>query len=158
VSFYGELTGSGEYRHTWVMKMRHQMSSPATVLVVENDSVTRELLENILRAGGFDVLAMPTGNAALLLLCQQPDKIAWLVTRTKLPGLVDGWILADEYHRHHAGRPAILLSDPVSEAECPSIDALFIPPTAPLRVLEALKGMTWAKPAQVFQINIPRAA
>jgi CheY-like chemotaxis protein len=140
------------------MKMRHQMSSPATILVVENDPVTRGLLENVLQTGGFDVLAMPTGNAALLLLCQQPDKIAWLVTRTNLPGLVDGWILADEYHRHHAGRPVILLSDPISEAERSSVDAMFIPPTAPMRVLEALKGLTWAKPAQVIQIDIPRAA
>jgi CheY-like chemotaxis protein len=140
------------------MKMRHQMSSPATILVVENDPVTRELLENILRTGGFDVLAMPTGNAALLLLCEHPDEIAWLVTRTKLPGLVDGWILADEYHRHHAGRPVILLSDAISEVERPSVDALFIPPTAPMRVLEALRNLTWAKPAQAIQIDIPRAA
>jgi CheY-like chemotaxis protein len=102
------------------------MLASATVLVVENDSVTRELLDGVLRTAGCQVLAVPTGNAGLLSLCQHRAHIDWLVTRVNLPGLVDGWLLANEYHQHNPERPVILLSEVISEAECPSIDALFV--------------------------------
>jgi CheY-like chemotaxis protein len=129
------------------------MLAAATVLGVENDPITRELLEGVLRTAGCQVLAVATGNAGLLSLCQQHAQIDWLVTRVSLPGLVDGWLLADEYHRHNPDRPVILLSDVISEAECPSIDALFLPPTAPMRVLEALKSLVGAEASRV--VNPP---
>src|ERR671921_2581638 len=110
------------------------MPASATVLVVENDPVTRELLETILQTAGCQVLAVPTGNAGLLSLCQLQARIDWLVTRVRLPGLVDGWLLADEYHRHNPDRPVILLSEAIAQAECPSIDALLIQATAPMQV------------------------
>ena len=34
--------------------------------------------------------------------------IDWLYTRADLPGLVDGWILADEYHDHRPDRAAVI--------------------------------------------------
>ncbi len=85
--------------------------SKATVLVVEDDALTRELLAQLLQAGGYDVIATPTGERALLVLCHQGEEIDWLVSKVSLPGLVCGWVLADEYHDHHPGRPALLLSD-----------------------------------------------
>src|SRR3712207_1384510 len=102
------------------------MLASATVLVVENDPITRELLEGVLKTAGCQVLAVPTGNAGLLSLCQHQAQIDWLVTRVTLPGLVDGWLLADEYHKHNPGRPVILLSEPAANPECPTIDALFV--------------------------------
>jgi CheY-like chemotaxis protein len=134
------------------------MLASATVLVVENDPVTRELLENILQTAGCQVLAVPTGNAGLLSLCQQQTRIDWLVTRVRLPGLVDGWLLADEYHRHNPDRPVILLSETISDAECPSVDAVFVPPHAPMRVLEVLKGLAGAKLMPVVSHELQRAA
>jgi CheY-like chemotaxis protein len=89
------------------------MLASATVLVVENNPITRELLGNILQTAGCRVLAVPTGNVGLLLLCQQQAQIDWLVTRVRLPGLVDGWLLADEYHRHNPDRPVVLLSEEI---------------------------------------------
>jgi CheY-like chemotaxis protein len=132
------------------------MLASATVLVVENDPVTRELLQGILRTGGCQVLAVPTGNAGLLSLCQQRAQIDWLVTKISLPGLVDGWLLADEFHRHHPDRPVILLSEAFSEAECPSIDALLIPATAPIRVLDALKCLVSDETSRL--VNSPEMA
>jgi CheY-like chemotaxis protein len=125
------------------------MLASDTVLVVENDPITREILESVLRTAGCQVLAVPTGNAGLLSLCQHQARIDWLVTRVKLPGLIDGWLLADEYHQHNPDRPVIMLSEAISEAECPSIDALLIPPTAPMRVLETLKSLIGAEPSRV---------
>ncbi|MFL5156848.1 MAG: response regulator, partial [Microvirga sp.] len=75
--------------------------SRATVLVVEDDAITRELLAQLLQTSGFEVMASPNGERALLTLCQQGDEIDWLVSKVSLPGLVCGWILKDEYQSHH---------------------------------------------------------
>jgi CheY-like chemotaxis protein len=134
------------------------MHASATVLVVENDPIARELLANILQTAGYQVQAVSTGNTALLLLCQHRAYIRWLVTSVKLPGLVDGWLLADEYHRHNPDRPAVLLSEQISEANCPSIDAVFVPPRAPMRVLETLKGLALSEAVQAAPVAVPWAA
>jgi CheY-like chemotaxis protein len=138
--------------------MLPKMHTSATVLVVENDPITRELLENVLQTAGYQVLAVPTANAGLLALCQQRTDINWLVTRMKLPGLVDGWLLADEFHQHNPGRPAILLSEAISETDCPSVDAVLVPPQAPMRVLEALKGLVLSEAVHVAPVAMSWAA
>jgi CheY-like chemotaxis protein len=131
--------------------------SKATVLVVDDDALARELLAQLLHAGGFDVIAVPAGDRALLILCQLGEEIDWLVSKVSLPGLVCGWILADEYHEHHPNRPALLLSD-LDPAEKPSANAVLIPPLVPMRVLEALQALKSPEPAQVLQFPITRAA
>jgi CheY-like chemotaxis protein len=115
--------------------------SPNTVLVVDDDPVAGELSANLLRTGGFQVVSAATGSTGLLTLCRHQSAVDWLVAKVKLPGLIDGWLLADEYHRHHGDRPAILLSGEMERSECPSVDALFIPPVSPMRVLETLKAL-----------------
>ena len=134
------------------------MLASANVLVVENDPITRELLEGVLRTAGCQVLSVPTGNAGLLSLCQQQAQIDWLVTRVRLPGLVDGWLLADEYHRHNPDRPVILVSETIPDAECPSVDAVFIPPHAPEMVLETLKGLALSETVDNPPVEMLRAA
>lgn len=54
------------------------------------------------------ILSAQTGERALLVLRERRDAIDWLVTRQALPGLVDGPMLADEYHIHHAARPVLI--------------------------------------------------
>jgi CheY-like chemotaxis protein len=116
--------------------------SPNAVLVVDDDPIAGELFANLLRTGGFQVVSAATGSTGLLTLCNYQSAVGWLVAKVKLPGLIDGWMLADEYHRHHGDRPAILLSDETEQAECPSVDAVFVPPASPMRVLEALKALS----------------
>jgi CheY-like chemotaxis protein len=134
------------------------MLASATVLVVENDLITRELLENILQTAGCQVLAVSTGNAGLLSLCQLQAQIGWLVTRVRLPGLVDGWLLADEYHRHNPDRPAVLLSEEILKTEYPPVDAVFVPPHAPMMVLETLKGLALSETVDDAPFEMLRAA
>jgi hypothetical protein len=50
----------------------------------------------------------------------------------------------------------IVLSEVIAEAECPSIDALFIPATAPMRVLEALKSLVSDETSRL--VNSPEMA
>lgn len=134
------------------------MLASATVLVVENDPIARELLENILQTAGCQVLAVPSGSAGLLSLCQQQARIDWLVTSVRFPGLVDGWLLADEYHRHNPDRPVILLSETNSDAERPAVDAICVPPHAPMRVLETLKSLALGETVSDALVEMLRAA
>ena len=54
------------------------------------------------------VITAETGTRAFLVLRDFSRAIDWLYTRAALPGLIDGWILADAYHDRHADRPVIL--------------------------------------------------
>ena len=131
--------------------------SKATVLVVEDDALARELMAQLLQAAGYDVIAASTGDRALLVLCHQGEEIDWLVSKVSLPGLVCGWILADEYHEHHPARSVLLLSDQ-DTANKLSMNAVFIPPLAPMKVLEVLQGLRSPDPAQVLHFPAPKAA
>lgn len=115
--------------------------SKATVLVVEDDAITRELLAQLLLTGGFDVITAPTGERALLALCQHRDEIDWLVSEVRLPGLVCGWMLADEYRQHHLDHPAVLIPPNFDPTKMSSEKVVFVPPGAPMRVLEVLQAL-----------------
>jgi len=129
----------------------------ASVLVVEDDAIAREVLAQLLQASGYDVIASPTGEQALLILCHHGQEIDWFVSKVELPGLVCGRILADEYHEHHPGRPAVLLSS-LDPADKPSANAVFIPPLALMRILEVLQALKSPEPAQVLPFPTPKAA
>ncbi len=131
--------------------------SKATVLVVEDDALTRELLAQLLQTAGFDVIATPTGERALLALCHHGEEIDWLVSKASLPGLVCGWILADEFHEHHPDRPALLLSS-LDPADKPGANAVFIPPAAPMRILEVLQALKNPESAQILPFPASKAA
>jgi CheY-like chemotaxis protein len=138
--------------------MRSVSRSKATVLVVDDDALARELLAQVLQMGGFDVVATSNGEQALLTLCQEGDGIDWLVSKVCLPGLVCGWILTDEYRQHHPDRPALLVSPVSDPAKLPSAHAVVVPPAVPMRVLELLQALKTPEPAQVLQFPDSRAA
>jgi CheY-like chemotaxis protein len=131
--------------------------SRARVLVVEDDAIARELLAQLLQMSGFEVMASPNGERALLTLCQHGNDIDWLVSKVSLPGLVCGWILKDEYQSHHPDRPVVLIAaqDP---AEIPSAHAVFVPPASPVRVLEVLQALQSPEAAQVLPFPSSKAA
>ena len=129
-----------------------------TVLVVEDDGISRELIAQVLQTGRFDVIAASTGEQALLTLCQQGDEIDWLVSKVRLTGLVCGWMLAEEYHAHHPDRAALLISPALNSTKMPSAHAIFIPPATPMTVLEALKAMRTPDAARVRILSCSQAA
>src|SRR5919107_416972 len=77
------------------------------VLVVDDNPETRERVGEALAQARFDPALAPTGEQGLLLLREWPRRIGWLYTTAELPGLVDGWILADEFHQAHPSRPEL---------------------------------------------------
>ena len=68
----------------------------------------RESLPQHLRASGFEVVTAATGESAFSLLRNWRRPIGWLYTRADLSGLIDGWILADEYRDGHPHRAAVI--------------------------------------------------
>jgi hypothetical protein len=71
---------------------------------------------------------------------------------------VDGWLLADEYHRHNPDRPVVLLSEEILKTEYPPVDAVFVPPHAPMRVLETLKRLASSETVDDAPVEMLRAA
>ena len=74
------------------------------VLVVDDDPETRKRVGEALERAGFVPGLAATGEQGLLLLRHWPRRIGWLYTKPELPGLVDGGILADEFHQAHPSR------------------------------------------------------
>lgn len=131
--------------------------SKATVLVVDDDAIARELLAQFLQMSGFEVIAAPNGERALLELCQQGEEIDWLVSKVSLPGLVCGRILQDEYRRHHPDRPALLIAV-LNPAERPPAHTVLAPPASPVRVLEILQALRTTEAVPVLPFASSRAA
>ena len=77
------------------------------VLVVDDDPETRESVGEALERAGFAPTRAATGEQGLVLLREWPRRIGWLYTKAELPGLVDGWILAEEFHQAHPSRPVL---------------------------------------------------
>ena len=58
-----------------------------TVLVVDDERSIRQLVVNVLRQHGFDVLEAPDGPRAIELAREHPAEIALLLTDLVLPGI-----------------------------------------------------------------------
>ena len=84
------------------------MNEYERILVVDDNHIFREALAQRLRDAGYQVTTAETGERAFLALRDWNRPIGWLYTRATLPRLIDGWILADEYHDSHAGRAVII--------------------------------------------------
>jgi DNA-binding NtrC family response regulator len=78
------------------------------ILVVDDNMIFRDALAQTLRAANYRVITAETGERAFVTLRDGSCRIDWLYSRAALPGLIDGWILADEYHDVHPGRAAIV--------------------------------------------------
>jgi DNA-binding response OmpR family regulator len=78
------------------------------ILIVDTNPLLLERLALELRARNFDVVAAESGAQAFHVLRDWRRPIDWLFSRATLPGLIDGWILADEYHDSHPSRTAVI--------------------------------------------------
>lgn len=65
-----------------------------TLLVAEDEALIRFALEQTLQNSGFNVVAAPSGDAALFLLTDSRVQFAGLITDIRLGAGIDGWALA----------------------------------------------------------------
>ena len=134
--------------------MRSPQPKQTRVLVVDPNPMSRQLTIEHLQAAGYDVVSAGTGERALVLLREWPRHIDWLYTAVELPGLVDGWILADEYHQAHPSRPVIYADGKSVEGRGRS-NAIFlqglVSPMAVLRALRQADTLSAQPPALISQ-------
>ncbi|KLK92240.1 hypothetical protein AA309_15610 [Microvirga vignae] len=106
------------------------------ILIADDNAIFRETIAERLRAQGHEVVTAETGERAFLILREWCHSIDWLYTRAALPRLIDGWILADEYHDTHKNRPVILSG---TEARVSSRGDVVLKQPTPTAALEAIR-------------------
>ena len=126
------------------------------ILVVENEPIAREMLGDFLRMAGYDVVAAHTGEQALLTLVQERGRIDCLFTSVELSGLVDGWMLADEFRITNADLPVVFATGTAAVIRQPESTAFVSHPVLPPRVVEAVKGLTNRNAASAIAHEGPR--
>jgi two-component system, response regulator PdtaR len=84
---------------------RLQVNSKAAILVVEDETLTRLWVADLLEENGFTVLEAEDANAALKVLEARPE-VRLLFTDVQMPGSLNGMELAREVH---ARWPHVLL-------------------------------------------------
>jgi len=112
------------------------------ILIVDDHTVFRNILAEALRAASYNVIAAETGERAFVALRDQSCHIGWLYSRASLPGLVDGWILADEYHDMHPGRAAIIAAAATPGAKPSAQRDIILQQPTPRVVLAHLRHLT----------------
>ncbi|MBX3462101.1 MAG: MASE1 domain-containing protein [Planctomycetes bacterium] len=83
--------------------------APATILLVEDEPLVRELVQRTLARAGHVVLAASDGPTALAQAHQHPGRIDLLVTDVVMPGL-GGRDVARQVAEHRPGLPVLFIS------------------------------------------------
>lgn len=79
-----------------------------SILIVESNPCFRESLARTFRSANYNVFIANTGEHAFFIMRRRSQCISWLYSRAVLPGLIDGWILADQYHEFRPNRQAVI--------------------------------------------------
>jgi CheY-like chemotaxis protein len=122
----------------------------SSVLVVDDDFVLLEIVTTVFGRAGLTVHSASSGEAALTLLREKGREFGWLMTDINLPGLVDGWSVAEAYRASYPDRPIIYLSAGACDERLASSGSLFV--QKPLRIEEV------ARLAKMMQFATSKAA
>ena len=122
------------------------MRTGVRVLVVEDDSLIREIVVEALQDAGFDVIQARDGEEALTWCRQRVADV--LITDIRLPGRIDGWEIAERCREHDPSLPVIYATgfSPVEARPVPGSLTLS-KPYHPERVVQAVKDMGKERPA-----------
>jgi CheY-like chemotaxis protein len=136
-----------------IKTMTNEALNRRRVLVVDDDAETRDRVREALARAGFEPTLAATGEQGLRMLRDWPRRIDWLYTKTELPGLVDGWILGDEFHQAHPSRPVLYGAPPHARRQAYGREIVLEMPVSPLRVVEVLLQLTQDTEAPVSTIT-----
>lgn len=107
-------------------------------LLVEDDAFQREVLADILKDEGFEVVECATAEAAELIVSSAGTELRALITDQNLAGEMSGAALA-EYARGKHPRMNIILMSGTEVELAPAITTFLQKPFAPERLLEAVR-------------------
>jgi len=94
------------------------MPERGTILVVDDEQPTCELLQEILGAEGYHVLTANSGHEALILFHQHVAEIQVVLLDLWMPGM-SGRVVCEEIYRTHPGTRVIFvtaLNQPLTQA------------------------------------------
>jgi two-component system, OmpR family, response regulator len=118
------------------------------VLVVEDNEILLETLTAVFSGRGLSVLTATTGEEALTLLRERGGAIDWLFTDIRLPGVIDGWMVADEYRLSHPLRPVIYASTAACDERRSVVGSIFVEKPVPPSEIAKLAQMMMSAPAE----------
>ena len=105
--------------------MQAVKASNKRLLIVEDDRDLHELFARIARREGYEVVSAWTGEEALSIF-RSGQRIDWLLTDVRLPGVINGWIVGSEFSLTHPLRPVIYISGVENDSECRSAASIFL--------------------------------
>jgi len=111
------------------------------VLMVEDEMLLGNVVADELEEAGYRVLSAMTGEEALALL-EGAEPIDLLFTDIRLPGLIDGWHLAEAARRLRPHLPVIYASGYTVQQPREVPGSVFLTkPYRPSAVLRAMAGL-----------------
>lgn len=135
------------------------MGRAPKVLIVEDNYLLLDMLVGVCEQHGVAVVAASSGEAALTLLRSDGRAIDWLFTDIKLPGLIDGWTVAEAYRDLHPDRPVIYASSLPHRESRAVPGSLFLRKPFQMRdVVELARMMASTRSDPARERHVKRAA
>lgn len=97
-----------------------------TILIVEDDDITRTVIVRYFEVAGLQVFAAEDGAKALEILRSHGRGIDWLFTDINLPDEISGWIVGAEFNLNHPLRPVIYATASAEQAHVQAAGSVFI--------------------------------
>jgi two-component system, OmpR family, response regulator len=118
--------------------------APTTILVVEDEPVVRDVLVAELEDVGYNVIAAEAGEEALAILQDRKRDVDWLFTDIRLPGVIDGWRVADEFRLTHPFRPVVYATAYAPEQARQQLQGsyFFLKPYRPAQIVAAFRRLS----------------
>jgi len=86
------------------------MPSAQSVLLVEDSYLLLEIIASLCATQGIRVIEASSGEAALTILRERGRGLDGLLTDIRLPGLIDGWSVAEAFRALHPDLPVVYTS------------------------------------------------
>jgi CheY-like chemotaxis protein len=113
----------------------------ATVLVVEDEVLVRDMIAEELRDAGFDVLEAGDGEVASGFLTAS-EAVDVLFTDIRLPGQLDGWAIARLARRLRSNLPVIYATGYTVDRSAEVPGAIFLnKPYQPSQIVETIERL-----------------
>jgi two-component system, OmpR family, response regulator len=116
--------------------------SRRSILIVEDDPITRAIIVRFFEVAGLAVHAAETGAEALSILRDQGSAIDWLLTDIHLPGEISGWIVGAEFNLNHPLRPVIYATASAEQTLVQAAGSVFVQkPYSPSEVMAVFRDL-----------------
>jgi CheY-like chemotaxis protein len=114
------------------------------IFLIEDEELIRELLQEALNEGGFEVTMASTGKEAMAFLDREGAEFSALITDVYLPGNVTGWDVARRARELNDALPVVYITgDSAHEWASKGVpnSQLLMKPFAPAQIVTAVSQL-----------------